>query len=264
MDKQSKRWLKILYDMIYCKWSKYNNDFYCKKMTFPSIMPEKLYYIPDKIEYISIRTYPYDFNKYFKANMPKNLQYISIERDNSIIDKLTNLPNLLSVYLSDGFNQSIDNLPDSVRFILIDTVYFDQPINKLPKSLRVLRFFFSARYCHPINISHNKLRHLTLQAYKNIKITLNCPKLKILRLYDDFSFVEIPLTVKYLYTCRPIVCLHKFIRWYSFSYQYMHENISYYYLWCIRGPYKKVGRQNINIHNHNIKNTKLIDLLLKN
>ena len=48
------------------------------------------------------------------------------------------MPNsLIFIYFGRCFEQNIDNLPDSIRTIILPP-YYNKPINKLPNSLKIL------------------------------------------------------------------------------------------------------------------------------
>ena len=52
-------------------------------------------------------------------------------------EPVDNLPSgVISVRFADNFNQSIDNLPDTVEFIQLDFSSFDRKIKKLPNNFR--------------------------------------------------------------------------------------------------------------------------------
>ena len=168
------------------------------------------------------------------------------------------------IYFGHVFDSPINSLPDHITHITFSGwSSYNKPINNLPNSIKYIKFALT--YNQPTDLPNN------------IKIIKLCSPMFIR------SIDKIPLTIKYIIfddsfsltiNSNKIIFLNKFVKKivillslisisiekYWYSYYYLH----YYILIDMYGARQfYYNRCEINKHNHAIRKTKLVDLLLK-
>lgn len=139
----------------------------------------------------------------------------------------------------------LDNLPVNLKYLRLNP-YFNEPVTDIQNNIKYLVFGYS------FNRSIGKLSH----------------KLKYLLFDHCFNCVlpNLPnrlIYIKFGYRFNQPIVLPKFVTTVEFSEGNIcfKNKITYYYLIKCRLPECK-KRTNINLHNYNIRQNKLIDLLL--
>lgn len=140
-----------------------NIDYSSKSLFLPENLEElhfdyEDYYEPEK-EYLEYLIKLFD-------NLPDNLRVLEIP--NFWNFPLKNLPlRLEKLYLGIGFNQELDSLPESIKFINFAEQYeFDKPLNNLPSELEYLNLKFQNKYNHTISNLPNSIKYLELGEYE--------------------------------------------------------------------------------------------------
>jgi hypothetical protein len=76
-----------------------------------------------------------------KSIIPRDIEYLLINFNLSNINEYTNLKTLvISASENTEYNYSLDNLPESLEWLEIHPMGFNQPVNNLPANLKVLIF----------------------------------------------------------------------------------------------------------------------------
>ena len=136
---------------------------------------------PKKLKELYICSYSFD---YIPKSLPASLKIIAI--------------------CSCKFNSdiSLNNLPDKLEYLYINSNKFSQPVDNLPTQLIVLSIL-SQKFLQPIDNLPNKLQILHIKTCENIGSLDNLPKtLKCLYLSqrDNLGSLDnLPETLKYLY-----------------------------------------------------------------
>lgn len=103
--------------------------------------------LPPNLEVLELgNTFNREINKL--PNSLQTLKFCETSKFDKPINKLP--PNLKHLVLGRRFNQSLDDLPDNLETLEIGED-FNQPIHKLPKKLRVLKFCKKSRFNHIIS-----------------------------------------------------------------------------------------------------------------
>lgn len=99
-------------------------------------------------------------------NLPKKLKILKMPELLNI--PLLNLPlGLEKLYLGINFNQSLDSLPETIKYIMFDEMYkFNKPLDNLPSGVEYLNLQFQNKYFHTINNLPNSIKYLELGEYK--------------------------------------------------------------------------------------------------
>ncbi len=77
-----------------------------------------------------------------KSIIPLDIEYLSINFHLSNINEYTNLKTFVIIgeIQNEDYNYSLDNLPESLEWLEIHPIGFNQPVNNLPVNLKVLIF----------------------------------------------------------------------------------------------------------------------------
>jgi len=76
-----------------------------------------------------------------KSIIPLDIEYLSINFNLPNINEYTNLKTLIiSAFQNTEYNYSLNNLPESLEWLEIHPMGFNQPVNNLPANLKVLIF----------------------------------------------------------------------------------------------------------------------------
>lgn len=122
-------------------------------------------------------------------NLPQNLKILKLPSFLNI--ELKNLPlKLEKLYIGIKYNQNLDSLPESVKFIeFVEQMYFNKQLDNLPSQLEYLNLQFQNSYNYTISNLPNSLKILELGEYK-LKIDKLPTNLTELRIASPVKFIE--------------------------------------------------------------------------
>lgn len=103
---------------------------------------------------------------------------------------IENMKDFKKICLDDRFNYSLDFLPDTIEELFIG-VYFNKPLNNLPKNLKKLEFEYSSIFDHPIDNLPIGLETLVLSGEFNQEINFLPSGLKELIFKNGYFNQEI-------------------------------------------------------------------------
>lgn len=231
---------------------------------FNQLLPE----LPESLNTIA-------FGRSFSRTMPKlpdSLLKLLFHKESFFNEELVLPPNLIELQLGISFNKLII-LPESLRKLRLIVTFSQFDNIKLPTKLTHL--YIENVFNNPSMLSNlnNKLKYLIIT---NCEIKLdnlpnNLRHLCIINTYGH-KLDNLPINLKYLkihaYYSEQII-LTKFMKTMDFSCSccpIQAKLVGYYYLHNINGSLYNISitfrRTLINKHNHTIRSTRLLDLLL--
>jgi hypothetical protein len=126
-----------------------------------------------------------------KSIIPRDIEYLEINFQLPNIEKYTNLKTLvISAFRNSEYNYSLDNLPESLEWLEIHPMGFNQPVNNLPANLKVLIFCqnriwnYYYGYTHSLNNLPSSLEVLYFPECTNFDGT------PVDKTYDEQSILE--------------------------------------------------------------------------
>ena len=172
------------------------------------------------------------------------------------------------LYITNGCIESVNYLPDHITHIIFSgSIKHNQFTGKWPTSLVYVEI--RTNYYQNYNLP-NKLRFLRFSCdFNNFvdNLPINLKNLKFGSYNFDKPIDKIPYTLKsihFVHYFNNKIHFHKFVM--TLTYLIVDifiKDVSYYYLHCCPDCSLFDGRCEINKHNHTIRKTKLVDLLLK-
>lgn len=133
-------------------------------------------------------------------------QYKKVIFDDNFNSNIDWLPEgIIEVHLGKNFNQLLNNLPSTVKIIIIKQINgigytkFNQKIDNLPQDLEELYLYFNKEFNHTLTNLPIKLKKFLLHGY-NYKETLNSIPNSleeiIIKQFDYKNTYELPLNLK--------------------------------------------------------------------
>jgi hypothetical protein len=120
-----------------------------------------------------------EFNQ--QVDLPLGLKYLKLNTDNEyIIDNLVNT--IEELEFGENFNLKLENLPNSIKQISLNNVYYNQDLNLLPVSIEfiALPYYYHKKIYHIpkslkrikcsqdyIFINDYKKQHICIETYWN-------------------------------------------------------------------------------------------------